>query len=51
MKSLTEMQSMIFDTLLHQLRTQWTDVDESIIRDALPEAMKAIEEGFYGLPN
>ena len=42
---------MIEELLLHQLRQHWIDIDEDIIRNALPGAIKAIEGNFTGLPN
>ncbi len=41
----------IGDLLIHQLRQFWVDVDEESILEALPEAMKQIEEGFYRSPS
>ena len=37
--------------LLHQLHNHWIDVDESIIEDALPEAISLIRKGFSNLPS
>ncbi len=37
--------------LLHQLNQHWLEVDEDIIRNAFPRAIKAIEDNFIGLPN
>ncbi len=41
----------IGDLLLHQLRSFWCDVDEELIRKALPKTMEQIEEGFRGSPS
>lgn len=49
--NLREAQPVILDTVLHQLKAYWPEVDEKTIKDALPEAIDAIEKGFYGLPN
>lgn len=37
--------------LIHQLRLYWSDIDEKIIRNAIPATMNAIENNFKGLPN
>ena len=41
----------IVDLVMHQLTSYWPEVDERVIEDAVPDALKAIEKGFFGLPN
>ena len=41
----------ITNLVLRQLKNYWDDVDENIIAANVPEALKAMEENFYGLPN
>ena len=51
MSKLFEQQEQIKRIVLHQLRAHWLNVDEQIIEDALPGALKAVEAGFYGSPS
>ena len=51
MNTLESKASEIQEILLHQLRNHWIDVDARIIENAVPEALRRIEEGFSGLPN
>lgn len=44
-------QEEIEKILFHQLRQHWLEIDEGIIRDAILEAIKAVEYNFAGLPN
>ena len=41
----------IREILLHQLRAYWTEVNEHVIDEALPETFQTIAKGFWGLPN
>lgn len=37
--------------LFHQLHNYWLDVDEEMISTSIPDALKAIEGNYRGLPN
>ena len=41
----------IAELLIHQLKQYWLDIDEEVIRSAIPGAVKAVEDSFIGLPN
>lgn len=45
------MQNEIISILLHQMKQHWLDIDEETIRNAIPGAVKAVEDNFTGLPN
>lgn len=51
MRTLQAQLPQIKDILLYQLKHHWTDVEEMIIENALPDATKAVEENFRDLPN
>lgn len=51
MGTLEEKQSDILNIVLYQLQSYWTDIDKELIKEALPDAIEAIEKGFWGLPN
>lgn len=38
-------------TVLHQLKLYWPEINDKVITDAVPAALKEIENGFFGLPN
>lgn len=38
-------------TVLHQLKLYWPEINEKVITDSIPAALKEIENGFFGLPN
>lgn len=44
-------QEEILSILLHQMKHHWIDIDEKIIRSAIPGAIKAVGDNFIGLPN
>lgn len=37
--------------LLHQLRHQWLDIDETVIHSAIQKALEKTKDGFEGMPN
>lgn len=41
----------IEEILFHQLRQHWLKIDEAIIKDAIPGAIRAIGDSFTGLPD
>lgn len=51
MAAIKYMQEEIEKTLMHQLRQHWLEVDEEIIRGAIPKTIKLLEDNFLDLPN
>ena len=37
--------------VLHQMRGFWTQIDEKAVTDAVPTALRALEENYAGMPN
>lgn len=44
-------QEEIVSILMHQMKQHWLNIDEEVIRSAIPGTIKAIKDGFVDLPN